>query len=152
MPHQVILSHMPRHLKRWIQVAQRLPVALMALFTLAVVFNTSPVGTMATLNRWGVSNLEFGSACAVSTVYLFVATRKLSWQAAIHYVLGTLPVLFFTLLTIFLSLSGGLPFTAFVIYLFTYVALAMLYWLAIALAEWADGLEHRLITRELEDR
>ncbi len=138
-----LTAFMPRHFQRWIGFVQRLPVLLMTVFTVAVLLdNQAPIGTLTYLQRFGIGTLEFGSACLVSTIYLLAASRKVTWQSGIHFALGTLPVSFYAIINIFRAGTGTIPWTAVVIYLFAYIALCALYWLAVALAEWANNLAH----------
>lgn len=137
MTEKLITRHMPAHLQRWLRVVQRLPLALMLVFTLAVLFdNQTPIGTLTLLKQWGIPPLAFASACAVSCLYLLAASRQITWQSAIHFGLGTLPILFYVGVNIFRAGQGIIPWTAVVIYAGAYALLLALYWLAIALAEW----------------
>lgn len=138
-----IANQMPSHLHRWLTLVQRLPLVLMILFTISVALdNRADVGTLTYLRTWGVSRLEFTSACLVSTIYLLASTRRISWQSAIHFALGTLPVLFYIAINVFRAGTGIIPWTAVAIYLFAYFALVVLYWFAIGMAEWASNLAH----------
>lgn len=144
MSEKVITQHMPKHLRRWMLVVQRLPFVLMLIFTIAVIFdNQAPIGTITVMKSWGIPPLAFASACAVSCLYLLAASRSINWQSAIHFGLGTLPILFYTGINIFRAGSGIIPWTAVVIYAGAYALLLALYWLAIALAEWAETSAHK---------
>lgn len=137
MTDKSIVERLPAHFRNWLWFAQRGPLIVMAVFSLSIIVDTPrTTGTMAIMRSNGVSQLEFSAICVIATLYVAFATRKLTLQSVVHFLLGTLPLLFYIMVALTRVFIGDLSLTAIVIYAFAYGAIMMFYWLSIALCEW----------------